>query len=123
MALREFKAPVNYESQERALAGFLKDFKTSPEQTLTTALGDITIGEDELEDEYDFMDDDEQANDRRREEREQRRQPRHIYKEMLQKLANRVQDTVVIDLDDLATVCLSICLSTSCPWQSSQKQN
>lgn len=108
MALREFKAPVNYETQEHALAGFLKEFKTTPEQTLTTALGDITIGEDELEDEYDFMDDDEQASNRRREEREQRRQPRYIYKEVLQKLANRVEDTVVIDLDDLATVRFSI---------------
>lgn len=50
------------------------------------------------------MDDDDQANTRRRQDREQRRQPRHIYKETLQKLANRTVDTVVIDLDDLAAV-------------------
>jgi len=103
MALREFKAPVNYEQQQSALETFLKEFKTSPEQTLTTALGDITIDEDELSDDYDFMDDDDEARERRRQERQQKRVPQYKYKDELQKLANRTIDEIIIDLDDLAT--------------------
>ncbi|KAL9484650.1 hypothetical protein ACSS6W_003439 [Trichoderma asperelloides] len=103
MALREFKAPVNYESQQSAFESFLKDFKTSPEHTLTTALGNITIDEDELSDDYDFMDEDEQTRDRRQQERAKRKTPQHKYNDMLQLLANRKLDEFAIDLDDLAT--------------------
>ncbi|KPM44712.1 DNA replication licensing factor mcm7 [Neonectria ditissima] len=102
MALREFKAPVSYEKQQKAFEEFLTDFKTSPEQTITTALGNITIDEDELSDEYDFMDEDEQAGDRRRQGR-RKEAPKHKYKEMLQKLADRTLDEATIDLDDLVT--------------------
>ncbi|KAK5990414.1 DNA replication licensing factor mcm7 [Cladobotryum mycophilum] len=86
MALREFKAPVNYQTQQEALEGFLKDFKTSPETTITTALGNITIDEDDISDDYDFMDEDEQTGG-----------------DMLQQLADRVTEEVEVDLDDLAT--------------------
>lgn len=103
MALREFKAPVSYEKQQKAFEVFLRDFKTSPEQTITTALGNITIDEDELSDEYDFMDEDEQAGGRRRNDKERRRPPQHKYKEMLQKLADRTIIEATIDLDDLVT--------------------
>nr|UWK20588.1 DNA replication licensing factor [Trichoderma aurantioeffusum] len=103
MALREFKAPVNYENQQSAFESFLKDFKTSPEQTLTTALGNITIDEDELSDDYDFMDEDDQARDRRQQERAKRKTPQHKYNDMLQLLADRKIDEFAIDLDDLAT--------------------
>ncbi|KAL7927651.1 MCM2/3/5 family domain-containing protein [Trichoderma austrokoningii] len=103
MALREFKAPVNYESQQSAFESFLKDFKTSPEHTLTTALGNITIDEDELSDDYEFMDEDEQTRDRRQQERAKRKMPQHKYNDMLQQLANRKLDEFAIDLDDLAT--------------------
>lgn len=82
----------------------MRDFKTSPEQTITTALGNITIDEDELSDEYDFMDEDEQAGGRRRNDKERRRPPQHKYKEMLQKLADRTIIEATIDLDDLVTV-------------------
>ncbi|KAH7170685.1 DNA replication licensing factor mcm7 [Dactylonectria macrodidyma] len=101
MALREFKAPVSYEKQQKAFEVFLSDFKTSPEQTITTALGNITIDEDELSDEDDFMDGNEQAGDQRRHDKERRRAPSHKYKEMLQKLADRTIDEATIDLDDL----------------------
>ncbi|EGX91415.1 DNA replication licensing factor mcm7 [Cordyceps militaris CM01] len=102
MALREFKAPVNYETHQSAFEVFLQDFKTSPEHTITTAMGNITIDEDDLSDEYDFMDDDDETGDSRRRDKEQSRAPRHKYKEILQKLADRVRDEIVIDLDDLA---------------------
>nr|UWK20604.1 DNA replication licensing factor [Trichoderma taxi] len=103
MALREFKAPVNYESQQSAFESFLKDFKTSPEHILTTALGNITIDEDELNDDYDFMDEDEQTRDRRQQERAKRKTPQHKYNDMLQLLADRKIDEFAIDLDDLVT--------------------
>ncbi|KAF7544440.1 hypothetical protein G7046_g9787 [Stylonectria norvegica] len=103
MALREFKAPVNYESQQRSFQDFLANFKTSPEQTITTALGNITIDEDDLSDEYDFMDDDEQAGNQRQQDKARRRIPQNKYKDMLQQLADREIIEAAIDLDDLAT--------------------
>nr|UWK20602.1 DNA replication licensing factor [Trichoderma rubi] len=103
MALREFKAPVSYESQQSAFESFLKDFKTSPEQILTTALGNITIDEDELSDDYDFMDEDEQTRERRQQERAKRKTPQLKYNDMLQLLADRKIDEFAIDLDDLVT--------------------
>ncbi|KAM5351694.1 hypothetical protein ACJ41O_004417 [Fusarium nematophilum] len=102
MALREFKAPVSYEKQQHAFQEFLTGFKTSGEQTITTALGNITIGEDDLDDEYDFMDEDEQDEGSRRQDKERRRAPQFKYKDMLQHLADRTLDEATIDLDDLA---------------------
>ncbi|OAA49848.1 DNA replication licensing factor mcm7 [Beauveria brongniartii RCEF 3172] len=102
MALREYKAIVNYETHQNAFEVFLKDFKTTPEHTITTAMGNITIDEDDLSDEYDFMDDDDESGERRRRDREHRRAPHHKYQEIMQKLADRTQEEIVIDLDDLA---------------------
>lgn len=71
-------------------------------------MGDVTIDEDDLSDEYDFMDEDEEADRLRRQEKERRRRPQQKYKEMLQKLANREIDEFTVDLEDLATVSLAI---------------
>ncbi|KAG5658800.1 hypothetical protein KAF25_007353 [Fusarium avenaceum] len=101
MALREFKAPVSYEKQQHAFEEFLTGFKTSPEQTITTALGNITIGEDDLDEEDDLMDDDGQEGNRRQQAKE-RRSPQYKYKNMLQQLSDRTIDEATIDLDDLA---------------------
>ncbi|KAM0347088.1 hypothetical protein ACHAPU_005027 [Fusarium lateritium] len=101
MALREFKAPVSYEKQQHAFQEFLTGFKTSPEQTITTALGNITIGEDDLDEEDDLMDEDGQEN--RRQQAKERRTPQYKYKNMLQQLSDRTVDEATIDLDDLAT--------------------
>jgi DNA replication licensing factor MCM7 len=86
-----------------AFEEFLTGFKTSPEQTITTALGNITIGEDDLDEEDDFMDDDGQEGNRRQQAKE-RRAPQYKYKNMLQQLSDRTIDEATIDLDDLATV-------------------
>lgn len=91
-----------------AFEEFLTGFKTSPEQTIATALGNITIGEDELSDEYDFMDEDEEAGEQRRSDRERRKSPQNKYKDMLQLLADRTISEATIDLDDLALVKLLI---------------
>jgi DNA replication licensing factor MCM7 len=100
MALREFKAPVSYEDQQNGFELFLKDFKTSPEQTITTAMGNITIDEDDLDDD-DLMDGDNQAGQRQQDK--ERRTPQYKYKKLLQQLADRELDEMKIDLDDLAT--------------------
>jgi len=101
MALLQYRAPVEYATQQAAFESFLQDFKTSPEQTITTALGNINIDEDDLSDDYDFMDEDEGAQQRRQQEKARRKTPQHKYKEMLQELADRKIDEVVIELDDL----------------------
>ena len=81
----------------------MSDFKTSPQETITHALGNITIDEDDLSDEYDFMDEDDNAQQRRRREKPQKEVPRHKYRDMLQDLADRNLSEVVVDLDDLAS--------------------
>jgi DNA replication licensing factor MCM7 len=83
-----------------AFENFLSDFKTSPQETITHALGNINIDEDDLSDEYDFMDEDDNAQQQRRRQKE-KQAPRHKYKDMLQQLADRKISEVVIDLDDL----------------------
>ncbi|KAB5579954.1 MCM2/3/5 family-domain-containing protein [Coniochaeta sp. 2T2.1] len=103
MALLRYKAPVDYTVQQTAFENFLSEFKTSPEKQLTEALSNIDIDADDLSDEYDFMDDDDDAQVRRRQQKTQSRLPQHKYKDVLQKLADRQADEVVIDLDDLAT--------------------
>ncbi|KAL0938700.1 DNA replication licensing factor MCM7 [Colletotrichum truncatum] len=99
MALRQFKAPVAYEAQQTALESFLQEFKASPEQTIAHALGNITIDENDFSDD-DLMDDDETRETRR----QTKSAPGPKYKVMLQQLADRKIDEVLIDLDDLAAV-------------------
>ncbi|OLN87941.1 DNA replication licensing factor mcm7 [Colletotrichum chlorophyti] len=96
MALRQFKAPVAYGEQQIALESFLQEFKATPEQTITHALGNITIDEDDFDD--DLMEDD----DTRETRRQARAPPVPKYKAILQQLADRKIDEVIIDLDDLA---------------------
>lgn len=67
-------------------------------------MGNITIDEDDLSDEYDFMDEDDESGERRRQEKEARRTPQHKYRQLLQKLADRTIDELTIDLDDVAAV-------------------
>lgn len=61
-----------------------------------------------MSDEYDFLDEDENAQDRRRQERRDRAQrrkgPHHKYREIMQDLADRKVQEVTVDLDDVATV-------------------
>ncbi|KAK4205218.1 putative DNA replication licensing factor [Triangularia verruculosa] len=102
MALFNMKAPVEYGEQQEAFEHFLSDFKTSPQETITTALGNITINEDDLSDDYDFMDEDDEGGQQRRQQRAQK-EPVHKYKLMLQELANRKINEVVIELDDIHT--------------------
>lgn len=65
----------------------------------------MNIEEEELDDEYDFMDEDDESEERRRQERANRKKPYHKYKDLMQQLANRNIDEVLIELDDIAQVC------------------
>ncbi|CRK30025.1 hypothetical protein BN1708_015724, partial [Verticillium longisporum] len=100
MALRQFKAPVQYEAQLAAFESFLKDFKATPEQTITHALGNVTINEDDFDEDDDVMEDDEVAEERRRRQKEART-PQPKYQIILQELADRKINEVMLDLDDL----------------------
>lgn len=107
MALLQYRKVVDYDAQQAAFEDFLEKYKTSPQDTITHAIGQISIDEDDLSDEYDFMDEDEDAaaqQDRRRKKASQRQQPQHKYVELMQQLADRTIDEVLIDLDDLASV-------------------
>ncbi|KAI1813004.1 DNA replication licensing factor mcm7 [Poronia punctata] len=103
MALLQYRNIVNYEEQQGAFEDFLVNFKTSPEQNLTHAIGQINIDDDDISDEYDFMDEDDEAHEQRRRDKASSRLPKHKYADMLQKLADRAIDEVLIELDDLVT--------------------
>ncbi|KAI1502432.1 DNA replication licensing factor mcm7 [Biscogniauxia marginata] len=103
MALLQYRNIVDYEAQQAAFEEFLGNFKTSPEQALTHAIGQINIDEDDLSDEYDFMDEDDNARDQRRREKAASKLPKHKYADMMQKLADRSIDEVLIELDDVAS--------------------
>ena len=125
MALLTFRAPVSYEAHlgklhnlvndvllhswltipSEAFEEFLLTFKTSPKSGLASALGDMNIDEDDFSDEYDFMDDDDdEGQNARREARKQAQMPKLKYLDLLQKVADRYEDEITVDLDDLAKV-------------------
>lgn len=93
-----------------ALEGFLQNFKTVPAKNAASAadaLMDMNLDDDDLSDDYDFMDDSddaEQARASRREQREAERLPQKKYMKLLQKIADRIEKEITVELDDLATV-------------------
>ena len=81
----------------------MKTYKSSSVET-TDALNNLNLDDDDLDDDYDFMDesgDETNASNRIH--------PKLKYMRMLQKVADRTISQVVIDLDDLSAVCLHIC--------------
>ena len=87
-----------------AFKDFLSNYKTTPEHAITHALGNINIDDDDLSDEYEFVDETDEAAERRAQEKAARRKPTHKYRDLLQKLADREVDEVIVDLDDLSMV-------------------
>jgi DNA replication licensing factor MCM7 len=73
---------------------------------LTHAIGQISIDEDDLSDEYDFMDEDDEAHEQRQRRKAASKEPIHKYADMMQKLADRSLDEVLIELDDIVTASL-----------------
>ena len=67
---------------------------------------EMNIDDDDLSDDYDFMDDDDEASRQARKARkEQARLPQKKYMNILQKVADRQENEITIELDDLAEVC------------------
>jgi DNA replication licensing factor MCM7 len=88
-----------------AFEGFLENFKTTPEASITHALGGMNIDEDDLSDDYDFMDeDDDEGQNARRQTKAQAQVPKLKYLELLQKVSDRYEEEITIDLDDLEEV-------------------
>ena len=76
----------------------------SPQEKLTYDLENVTIDDGDLSDDYDFMDEDEGAAARRAQEKLRKKVPRHKYKDIMQQVADRKLNEIVIDLDDVAVV-------------------
>lgn len=71
--------------------------------TASTLLG-LDIDEDDISDDYDFAESDDEAQEGRRAARQQH-EPQAKYMDLLQKVSNRLEDEITIELDDLAEVC------------------
>ncbi|KAK8167959.1 MCM2/3/5 family-domain-containing protein [Phyllosticta citrichinensis] len=95
MALLTYKKVVDYGDQQAAFEDFLRSYKSSSTEA-TDALEDLQIdGEDE---DYDFLDDDDGEGVQRS---RRNRSPKVKYMQMLQEVANRTRNSILIDLDDL----------------------
>ncbi|KAJ5281715.1 DNA replication licensing factor MCM7 [Penicillium angulare] len=103
MALLSYHAPVDYAAQLDAFKDFLKHFKTlqsTSEAAATEALEDLNIDGNRTSDEYDFMDDAEEDGAATRGAR-RRREPKLKYMQILQDVANRDVQHILIELDDV----------------------
>jgi DNA replication licensing factor MCM7 len=68
-------------------------------------MGDLNLQDDNLSDEYDFMDDEDSEGRTTRQRAQNRaKEPKLKYLELLQSIADRYEDEITIDLDDLAKV-------------------
>lgn len=105
MALLQFRAPVKYSEQQAIFKDFLQNFKSFE---TADAIEDLNLHEDVDEDDLmeDAGADGEQTTERRRKE------PKVKYMQILQDVADRVKDNVVIELDDLQAVGLRCRFST-----------
>ena len=108
MALLQHKALADYEKQLDAFQAFLEKFEIS-KTSASEAIDGLNLDGDHTSDEYDFMDD--ADDDRTRSSR----RPKRKYMDMLQEVANRDRQNIVVELDDLQEVCL---LSSTSPGQS-----
>ena len=84
----------------------LKSSASATEASATSALEGLNIDEDDLSDEYDFMEDvGEQADPTRPDRRStKRKDSRRKYMDTLQKVADRQLSEICIELDDLEAV-------------------
>lgn len=106
MALLQYHSPVDYAAQLDGFKDFLKHFKTlqsSSEAAATEAMEDLNIDGNRTSDEYDFMDDVEDEEGVEHGAR-RRKEPKLKYMQILQDIANRDINNIVIELDDLEVV-------------------
>lgn len=106
MALPQLAAPVNYDDQLDAFKDFLSHFKafeTSTEDLTAEAMRELHLDGDGTSDEYDFMDD-AQDGAQQTTSRRTKREPVKKYMKLLQKIADREENHILVELDDLDTV-------------------
>jgi DNA replication licensing factor MCM7 len=83
-----------------------KESASASETAATSALENLNINEDDISDDYDFMEDaEDESNGTRRGRGARNRDPKKKYMEILQKIADRQLSEICIELDDLDTVC------------------
>ena len=93
MALLQTKFLVDYSEQQRSFEDFLRNFKSSSTEA-EDALEDLNLNADNASDEYDFMDDAGKGGS-------QKRRTKHKYMDLLQSVADRKTNQVLISLDDV----------------------
>ena len=107
-AFAQSKATAN-QPLKAAFEDFLTNYKstaTVSDQLAADALQNLNLDEDGLSDDYDFMDD--VANDKEPRQRgRQFAEPKKKYMDILQKVADRQTNEVMIELDDLDNVGIS----------------
>ncbi|KAK5461258.1 DNA replication licensing factor MCM7 [Exophiala xenobiotica] len=98
MALLQHKALADYAKQLEAFQSFLEKFETSKTSSdaAAEAIDSLHLDGDHSSDEYDFMDDVADGDGT-----SARRRPKRKYMEMLQEVADRERQNILIDLDDL----------------------
>ncbi|KAK5306561.1 DNA replication licensing factor MCM7 [Exophiala xenobiotica] len=98
MALLQHKALADYAKQLEAFQSFLEKFETSKTSSdaAAEAIDGLHLDGDHSSDEYDFMDDVADGDGT-----SARRRPKRKYMEMLQEVADRERQNILIDLDDL----------------------
>jgi DNA replication licensing factor MCM7 len=101
MALLQHKALADYAKQLDAFQSFLQKFETSKTSSdaAAEAIDGLHLDSDHTSDEYDFMDDVSDEGDGGL-----RRRPKRKYMDMLQEVANRERQNILIELDDLQEV-------------------
>ena len=93
MALLQTKFLVDYSEQQKSFEDFLRNFKSSSTEA-EDALEDLNLNADNASDEYDFMDDAGKGGS-------QKRRTKHKYMDLLQNVADRKTNQVLISLDDV----------------------
>jgi DNA replication licensing factor MCM7 len=99
MALFTERAIVNYDDQQEAFQDFLQNFKSSSAEAADQLQG-LNINEDDLSDEYDMMDDADDPAPAGTQGRN-RNPTKQKYQQLLQEVADRDRQDIVIDLNDL----------------------
>ncbi|KKY24266.1 putative dna replication licensing factor cdc47 [Diplodia seriata] len=95
MALLTHRSPVHYDEQQTAIEDFLRNYKSSSAEA-TDALEGLQLDGDD--DEYDFMD---ESDDNGPQRNRRARDPKHKYMQLLQHVADRKTNHVLVELDDL----------------------
>ena len=98
MALLQYRAPVKYAEQKEVFKDFLQHYKSFES---ADAIEDLRLNEDNDGDE-EFMDEDGPGAQGTSQAR--RREPKVKYMQVLQDIADRVKNHIVIELDDLESV-------------------